>query len=53
MKNRINAGSVLFWVLAGFLLAVGIVEGMAAEGAHIMRGHVERVAILSAAGEIK
>lgn len=47
MKN--NFSWVLFLTFSGFLLAVGIIEGMAAEGAHIMRGHAERVAILSAA----
>lgn len=51
MKNLFSW--ILFLTFAGFLLAVGIIEGMAAEGAHIMRGHVERVAILSAAKKIK
>lgn len=44
---------IIYCFIAGFLLALGIIEGMAAEGAHIMRGHVERVAILQAAGKIK
>lgn len=52
MKKNIFSW-ILFLTLAGFLLAVGIIEGMSAEGAHIMRGHAERVAILNAAGQIK
>lgn len=44
---------IIYCFIAGFLLAVGIIEGMTAEDAHIMRGHVERVAILKAGGRIK
>lgn len=47
--GQIDAAGVLFWALAGFLLAVGIIEGAAVEGAHIMRGHEERAAIITAA----
>lgn len=48
-EKRIDAGGVLFWALAGFLLAVGIIQGAADEGAHIMRGHEERAALATAA----
>lgn len=48
-EKRIDAGGVLFWLLAGFMLATAIIQGAADEGAHIMRGHAERLAILTAA----
>ena len=45
--------NLIYCFIAGFLLALGIIEGMAAEGAHIMRGHAERVAILQAGRVIR
>lgn len=47
--GRIDAGGVLFWALAGFLLAAAIMQGAADEGAHIMRGATERIALATAA----
>lgn len=44
---------IIYCFIAGFLLALGIIEGMAVEGAHIMRGHVERVALLQAGRVIR
>jgi len=49
MINRIDAGGIIAAALAGFLLAVGIIEGAAMEGAHIMRGHEERAALATLA----
>ena len=47
--GRIDAGGVIAAAVAGFLLAVGIIQGAADEGAHIMRGHEERIAIATLA----
>ena len=48
-KKQIDAGGIIAAAVAGFLLAVGIIQGAADEGAHIMRGHEERAAIITAA----
>lgn len=44
---------IIFWAFAGFLLAVGIIEGASREGEMILQGHAERLEILRAAGVIK
>ena len=48
-EKRIDASGIVAVALAGFLLAVGIIQGAADEGAHIMRGHEDRLAIATAA----
>lgn len=50
MTKRIDIGGIVAAALAGFLLAVGIIEGAAVEGAHIMRGHEERATLPTRAG---
>ena len=48
-EKRIDAGGILAAAVAGFLLAVGIIQGAAVEGAHIMRGAEERIALTTLA----
>lgn len=43
----------LYCFLFGFLLAVGILEGLIREGERIYQGHDEKTAILYTAGKIK
>lgn len=48
-NGRIDAGGIIAAAVAGFLLAIAITEGAATEGAHIMRGAEERIALATAA----
>lgn len=47
--GQIDAGGIVAAALAGFLLAVWIIQGAADEGAHIMRGATERATLATAA----
>ena len=48
-NGRIDAGGIIAAAVAGFLLAIAITEGAALEGAHIMRGAEERIALVTLA----